>query len=89
MYVIRFVIVLARCAAVADAQFIYENRLDVTIEFFVLFDFLQGDFIVVLIRKQEVAEVEFLTMIEPELCGEVVFVAFEFDFVIVFIHVKD
>jgi hypothetical protein len=30
--------------------------------------------------------VEFLTMIEPELRGEVVFVAVEFYFVIVFVH---
>jgi len=90
MYVIMMcVIVLARCASVADAQFIDEQRLDEIIELIVLLHFFQRDFLSIFIRQHEVAEVEVLTMVEIELGCEVVVFTVEGNFFFVCGHVSN
>ena len=87
MYVIMFfVIVLARCAAIADSIFVSENLADNVIESLVCFKAFLRDFVAVSLQG-EVRELQLIGVIECILCAEEVFAALVSEVFFVCVHV--
>ena len=87
MFVIMiFVIVLARCASVADSIFVSKDLADNVIKSLVCFEALLRDFVAVSLHG-EVRELQLISVIERILCAEVVFAALIGEVFFVCIHV--
>jgi hypothetical protein len=83
---IFFVIVLARCAAIADGIFVSEDLADNVIEALISFKALLRDFVAISLQG-EVRELQLIGVIERILCAEVVFAALIGEVFFVCIHV--
>lgn len=84
---IFFVIVLARCAAIADGTFVCEDFADNVIESLVSLETLLRDFVAVS-PHGKARELQLIGMIELILCAEVVFASMVSEVVFVCIHVR-
>ena len=85
--IVCFVIVLARCAAIARRIFVCENRGDFVIKVFICLKVILRDILSIFISQNKARELQLISVIERILCAEVVFDAVVSDVVFVCIHV--
>jgi len=85
--IIFFVIVLARCAAIARRIFVCEDRADFVIKVFIGLKVILRDVFTIFVSQDKARELQLIGVIERILCAEVVFDAVVSDVVFVCIHV--